>query len=362
VKSFRSYNDAKRLPARAMEPVVDPAGWSPESLEDVESWSYRITEADAAELINATESIRGAGVAIESVNRENFPLGAFAGILRDVRHELLEGRGIVMLQNFPTERLDTRGQAIAYLGLGSYLGRPMSQNMQGHILGHVKDLGGDYADPTTRGYVTRAELRFHADGCDYVGLLCLKTPKSGGASRVASSVTVYNRMLETRPDLVEVLTQDFYRSRKGDFNPGEEPWYRQPMFSFTEGYFSATGAGSAIDKAQGLPGVPPLTPTQQEAITRYRDVVDECAADIPFRPGDVQFLNNYVTLHSRRAYDDWPEADRKRHLLRLWLADPNGRPIPKQQRDGYEGGGVLPLGVKLNAPLDVDELAAAGGD
>src|SRR5882762_2625297 len=109
MKSFRTFNDTKRVPARIMEPVIDPAGWSPDSLRDVENWSYHITDADSIELIEAAESIRR--------------------------------------------------NAIAYLGLGSYLGRPMSQNMQGHILGHVKDLGGDYADPTTRGYVTRAELR-----------------------------------------------------------------------------------------------------------------------------------------------------------------------------------------------------------
>jgi len=235
MQSFRSFNDTKRVPARIMEPVIDPAGWSADSLRDVASWSYHITDADSAELIEATESIRRNAIALEAINRENFRLGPFGAILHDVRRELLDGRGIVMLQNFPTERLDRQACAIAYLGLGSYLGRPMSQNMQGHILGHVKDLGGDYADPTTRGYVTRAELRFHADGCDYVGLLCLQTPRNGGASRVASSVTVYNRMLERRPDLVEVLTQNFYRSRKGDINPGENPWYTQPMFSFSQG-------------------------------------------------------------------------------------------------------------------------------
>src|SRR5271157_4027114 len=111
----------------------------------------------------------------------------------------MDGRGIVMLQNFPIERFDREEIAIAYIGLGAYLGKTMSQNKQGHILGHVKDLGGDYADPHTRGYMTRAEMRFHSDACDYVGLLCLNNAKSGGASRVASSVTVYNTMLEQRP-------------------------------------------------------------------------------------------------------------------------------------------------------------------
>jgi hypothetical protein len=33
--------------------------------------------------------------------------------------------------------------------------------------------------------------------------------------------------------------------------------------------------------------------------------------------------HNYTALHSRTAFEDWP--DRKRLLLRLWLTVPNGR-------------------------------------
>jgi hypothetical protein len=169
---------------------------------------------------------------------------------------------------------------------------------------------------------------------------------------VGSSVTVYNKLLERRPDLVEVLTQDFYRSHNGEMSPGEHPWFKQPIFSFTEGYFSAIGAGSTIEKALRLPGVPPLTAAQEEAIKVYREIVSEFAADMEFEPGDIQFLNNYVTLHSRRHFEDWPEPNRRRHLLRLWLRDPAGRPIPKAQREGRHGKGVQIAGMRLVAPLD----------
>ena len=140
-------------------------------------------------------------------------------------------------------------------------------------------------------------------------------------------------------------------------NPGDRPYFTQPIFSFTDGYFSATGAGAAIDKAQKLPGVPRFTDAQREAIAFYRKTVEECAIDIPFVPGDIQFLNNFVTLHTRREYEDWPEESRKRHLLRLWLSDTDGRPIPKEQREGRSGRGVHLTGVKLVAPLDVSAPA-----
>jgi hypothetical protein len=351
---FRSFQSSKRVAAAAMQPVIDPAGWSPDDLRDVARWSYSISARDADELAGGIREVRRRGVPIVEIAREHFPLAAFADVLADVRRELLDGRGIVMLQHFPVERFDREETAIAYIGLGAYLGGTMSQNKQGHVLGHVKDLGGDYADPHTRGYMTRAEMRFHTDACDYVGLLCLNGAKSGGASRIASSVTVYNRILERRPDLAKVLTEDFYRSNSGE---GDEPFFKQPIFSFTDGYFSATGAGAVIDKAQSLPGVPKFTPAQKEAIELYREVVDRSALDIDFKPGDIQFLNNFVMLHTRREYEDWPEAERKRHLLRLWLSDPAGRPIPAEQRQGRAGRGVRLAGMRLVAPLDVEAAA-----
>lgn len=354
---FRSFQSSRRGVANPMEPVVDPAGWSPEQLRDVAGWSYRIGEREADELAAGIAAVRRNGIPIVEVARENFPLAGFADILADVRRELMDGRGIVMLQHFPVERFDREETAIAYIGLGAHLGQTMSQNKQGHVLGHVKDIGGDYADPHTRGYMTRAEMRFHADACDYVGLLCLQTSRSGGASQVASSVTVYNRIIARRPDLAKVLTEDFYRSRSGETNAGDAPFFKQPIFSFTDGYFSATGAGAVIDKAQDLPGVPKFTAAQKEAIEVYRATVEECALDIDFKPGDIQFLNNFVMLHTRREYEDWPETARKRHLLRLWLSDPAGRPIPREQRQGRSGRGVRLKGVPLVAPLDVEAAA-----
>ena len=357
MSEFRSFKISKREPAVALEPVVDPADWSADDLKDVSRWSYRLTKRDQDELADAVAAFRHSGVSVPDITRDQFPLNEFAAVLADIRRELIDGRGIVMMQGFPIDRTSREEQVIAYLGLGSYLGRTMPQNKHGHVLGHVKDIGGDYSDPNTRGYMTNAEMRFHTDPCDYVGLLCLQSAKSGGASRIASSVTVYNRMLRNRPDLAKVLTEDFYSTHGGENNPGEKPWFKQPIFAFVEGYFSAGGIGAMVDKAQGLPGVPPYTAAQKEAIAFYRKTVDDVALSIDFEPGDIQFLNNHVMLHTRLAYEDWPEEIRKRHLLRLWLSDPTSRPIHREKRVGRSGRGVQIKGVPLVAPLDVSAAA-----
>jgi hypothetical protein len=341
----------QRMAAVALQPLVDPAGWEPEDIGSDLSWAYSFSPSELTEIRQAVAQFQASGLPLWQMRREDFPLPRLSTILACVRDELLEGRGFVYLRGLPVESMCVDESAIAYFGIGLHVGEPVSQNAQGHILGHVKDYGRSIDDLNSRGYQTTAELGFHADHSDYVGLLCLRTAKSGGASRFASSVTLYNRLLSLRPDLVGVLCEDFFYSRGGEVPPGKEPWYTQPAFSFHEGYFSARGLSSYVLKAQRLPRVTPFTNAQKEAIALFRKTVAECAVNLEFKPGDIQLLHNHVVLHSRSAYEDWPEPHRKRHLLRLWLRDRAGRPLPESVRENFIG--VEVEGTKHCAPTDL---------
>ena len=123
--------------------------------------------------------------------------------MRRICDELLHGRGFALLRGLPVERWSIREAATAYFGIGSHFGSARSQNAKGHVLGHVRDLGlNAEKDPTARVYQTRERQTYHTNSCDVVGLLCLKTAKSGGASALVSSMTIYNEMLKRRPDLL----------------------------------------------------------------------------------------------------------------------------------------------------------------
>ena len=340
----------QREPAIAMRPVVDPAGWTAAELAQTDGWIYPLSQAEIAELADAARQVQARGQDLTAVRRADFLLPRFGRALVDIREELRDGRGFVLLRGLPVAEWSREQSAIAYYGIGTHLGRALSQNAQGHMLGHVKDLGGDYA--TARGYLTNATMTFHADLCDYVGLLCLHPSRSGGESRIVSSITLYNEMLKRRPDLAAELTSDFYYSRHGEVPPGKEPWFKMAPFSIEQGRLSVRGVSSYITKAQGLPGVPPLTAGQKAAMALYQQVVDEIAYDMVFEQGDMQFLNNYVTLHTRRAFEDWPEPARKRHLYRLWLADEDSRPITREFRDLIRG--IEVAGFTPSAPLDAE--------
>ena len=339
-----------REAARAGAPVVDPAAWEPETLSSSDDWVYRFTDEDMAELANAVDRVEDREIDIVDVTGNDFPLPRLGELLSCARRELLDGRGLAVLRGLPVADWGRRRAAIAYFGMGHYIGTPISQNDRGHILGHVKDYGKNYDDPLSRGHESSAALGFHADHADYVGLLCLHTSMKGGASKLASSVTLYNRMLAARPDLAEILTEDFHWTRHGEVPPGAKPWYRQPVFAFEQGYFSARGASSYIRKAQGLPGVPPFTDAQIEAMALFQSMAPDCAATIEFEPGDIQLLHNHVILHTRTAYEDWPEPERKRHLLRLWLKDDDGRPVVPLMRESFQG--IHVAGFQPVMPLD----------
>ena len=139
-------------------------------------------------------AVEAGGGDIIAIRRGDFPLPRLAPRLAEVRRELVDGRGFVQIRGLPVADMTRRQAAIAFWGLGAHFGQALSQNAEGHVLGHVKDLGKNYDDPMVRGYQTKAAMGFHNDPCDFVALMCLRTAKSGGASRVASSVTIYLRI------------------------------------------------------------------------------------------------------------------------------------------------------------------------
>jgi hypothetical protein len=344
-------NRSARRPAVKGQPVVDPAGWCAEDMLKRTDWIHTFSEAELGDLLGAIAAIEERGIDIKDITRETFPLPVLGPALDDIHDELREGRGFVLIRGLPIANI-TRAQAgAAFYGIGTWLGNAISQNPMGHVLGHVKDMGKDYDDPNVRGYQTAARMTFHSDQCDYVGLLCLQPSKSGGESLITSSVTVYNEMVRRRPDLAAALSKQFYWTKHGEVRKGENPWYRLAVFSFREGYLTIRGAGMHMKKAQLLPGVPPLTATDIEAMEYFQALADELAMPMTFEPGDMQFLHNHVTLHTRKAFEDWPEPERKRHLMRLWLNDPEGRPIPPEFRDGLSG--IEVEGTVRCAPLDM---------
>ena len=351
-------NDLSALPER----IPGPAAWYGPAMEARTDWLEILTPAESAEVAAATDRLAAGDVEIAAIRRNDFPLPKSAPRLSRIRRDVLGGRGFALIRGVAIDPADIRRAAIAFFGLGSYFGNARPQNAQGHVLGHVRDLGRSSADPNTRIYQTRERQTFHTDSCDIVGLLCLKTAKKGGLSALVSAVTMYNEIRRSRPDLVPALFAPIETDRRGEVAAGAKPYFRIPVFSWHAGLLSVIYQRQYIESARRFPDVASLTPRQVEAL----DLFDALANDarlhmhMEFRPGDIQLVHNHTLLHDRTAFEDWPELSRKRHLLRLWLASPEARPLPPVFAERYgsvvpgERGGVVLSGARLNAPLSVD--------
>ena len=344
--------------------VEGPSAWyGPEIAPRSDEWVYELSDEDLAEIRAVIDAVAESGTPILEVNKEVFPLQALGATLAGIQDEVVNGRGFALIRGLPVEDLTIEESAIAYFLIGSYFGWPVPQNAKGHVLGHVRDIGLDPNNPTHRLYGTTARHLYHTDSCDIVGLLCLQKAKSGGLSRIASSVTVYNEMVTSRPDLVQVLTEPFFLDRKGEIPEGKDPYYQMPIINPYGGFLTTTYNRDFITGAQRFDDVPRLTDQQVEAM----DMVDELAdsdtirIEMDFRLGDMQFIHNHQVLHSRTTYVDYPEPERKRHLLRLWLTPPNARPLAPVIAErfgnievGPNRGGIRTPGQTLSTPLKAE--------
>ncbi|MGH9845926.1 MAG: TauD/TfdA family dioxygenase [Blastocatellia bacterium] len=150
--------------------------------------------------------------------------------------------------------------------------------------------------------------------------------------------------------------------RRGEVPEGAKPYFNVPVFNWRAGLLSTIYQRQYVESARRFPDVPPLTDRQIEALDLFDALGNDPALHLlmEFRPGDVQLVHNHTLLHDRTAFEDWPEPERKRHLLRLWLAPPEARPLPPVYAERYGSitpggrGGVAMKGAKPAAPLDAE--------
>lgn len=353
-------NDALATDPTLPPEVQDRSAWYGVDLAKSNEWEEWLSDAEIEEVERAVSELEQGRIEIAMLSAEDLPLPALGPRLQQILDDVLNGRGFGLIRGLPVERWTRRQAAIAFLIIGAHLGNLRMQNAQGHLLGHVRDMGYSSDDPNTRIYQTRERQTHHTDSCDVVGLMCLRTAKSGGVSSLVSSTTIFNEMRRRRPDLLGALLEPIETDRRGEVPAGGKPYFTIPVFNYHHGLVSAIYQRQYIESARRFPDVAPLTSLQTEAL----DLLDELANDpklnlmMELQPGDIQLVHNHTILHDRTAFEDYPEPDRKRHLLRLWLAPRGARPLPEVYAERYGSltpgrrGGVEAAGARPMIPFE----------
>ncbi|KAJ7868292.1 hypothetical protein B0H13DRAFT_1058935 [Mycena leptocephala] len=312
-----------------------PSAWRAEDVRRDKSWMQRLAPDEVDGFRTALEHARKTNKPLLEMEQRDFPLPDTSRRALERAIRTTQGRwGMCLVQGFPTDEWTEADMRLAYWGMGLYMGVARTQNRASEVIGDVRDAGGSYKVKGGRGYNTNAPLDFHQDSSDVVALLCRRTAKSGGTSKVVSSIAVRERVRELRPDLLPVLEDSsWFHSFQNAQDPCQPPFYRCPIFGTAEGYFCArtNRKNTAAAQADFLE-VPRLTTQQQEALDLLDEIMptDEYCYSMELERGDMQLLNSFVTLHSRTAFEDHADADEKRHLMRLWMSIPISQPLPPE--------------------------------
>ncbi|KAH7401469.1 hypothetical protein BKA66DRAFT_104579 [Pyrenochaeta sp. MPI-SDFR-AT-0127] len=346
--------------------ITGPTAWSKADYKDnPERWTHSFSDSEIKEISDAADRFIASGTPLTGISKEKFALPEFSKFLEPLRKDLIDGKGFILFKGFPVQKWGNAKSAVAYMGLGTYLGYFVSQNSRGHVLGHVKDLGEDATQiDKVRIYRTNARQFFHADDADIVGLLCVAKALEGGESDLVSSHEVWNDLQVNHPDVAELLTKPiWYFDRKGEESKGQKGWIKTAVFYLEPGENGRVYSKwdpyyvRSLTRFSDAGLIPALSEEQQRAALILEETCLKLALHMILDIGDIQFLTNNYVLHARTAYKDYPPPAPRRHLMRLWLSTPEeegGWKLPFHDSREKKRGGIQVNDTAPVAPNDAE--------
>lgn len=318
-----------------IDPAAGPAVWTGVELSQNDDWIITLTPSDLKELDAALMSIQRKNIPVQEITTNDFLLPHLSARLQAFAEELENGRGFGVIRGIPVENYTEEACKIISWGICSYLGTGVPQSRQGDWINHVIDLS-DVTTTTEPDFVRAlsrtelrsnyegGELRWHTDSTDLIALFCLKKAKSGGESRLASSAKLHNMMLEKDPACLQALYDGYYymslpyddETKCLQLSSERTPVFRQRGKSVSC-YYIPQVVERAIDRANIF-----YTTIENDA----RDLIQSeantpgIAHEFLLEQGDLEVINNLIVMHARKRYEDYPNLDERRHLLRLWMA------------------------------------------
>jgi hypothetical protein len=312
-------------------PFHRPSGssvWTAKALAASSDWLFRLPDTALREIDERVAGLKARGAALDDIGAADFPLHSLDNQLKAMKDEISTGRGFVIIRGLEAARYTTDELRMIFWGLGCHFGTPMPQSFLGDRVGDVMDLSDEEPDPRKRrGYHSGGAQDTHTDSSDIVAMLSIRTAKSGGESRLASAHAVHNLMMDNCPGLLKVLYDGFYiRSTDTDAAAEGRPAlsaHRVPAYMYTSGWLNSFYVRGYVERAVKAGDVV-LSPEEAAAVVAFAAFGNhpDVVLSTMLEPGDMQIFNNRTILHGRAQFEDHPERERRRHLLRLWLSVP----------------------------------------
>ena len=303
-----------------------PRAWRAATIDEQDHWIHLLPDDCLAQLVRGRR--QGADQALGQEPFDAERMAPCIEALAPVRRDLEQGRGFALIGRLPVERMAPADAQAAYWSLGQCLGRPSVQNIEGALLYDVRDTGQQVSQGA-RFSVTNAESTFHTDNAfnpqlpDTVGLLCLQTARRGGRSQLLSAHALHGELVRSHPEVLETLYGSWHFDRRGQFAQGEAPVSQYPIFNRAGDELTMRYMHYYIEVGQQRTGRA-FSPPQSRALQILEEVIHrpDLRVEFDLHPGQMLFTNNRWILHNRTGFDDYPEPQRRRHYVRLWLQGP----------------------------------------
>ena len=317
------------------QPTQGAAAWVRRDI-DLDRVTVTASAEVRDEFLRLVAHLRRHPLPLVTLDPADYDLAATARAAAQIRSLLSDGPRFCLFDRLPVEDMTAEEAKACYWLLASLICRPVAQKLDGTMIYDVQDTGLK-ADPGSgvRPDKTNIDLTFHNDNAynarmpEVVGLLCLKTARSGGRSRVMSFETAHNALIERAPHTLPRLYEPFWFDRQREHWSDEDPTFAAPVFVAADGEVKARLGLHQVRNAYVLRGEE-LDADGQAAIAALESVFadPDLQFDFAMEPGQVQFVDNLAIGHSRTQFEDFEEPERRRHLVRLWLRNAGDRSYP----------------------------------
>ena len=318
-------------PSRVCEtPIAGPIAWTRDTLVP-DAGLLRIGADCLKELQGALAILRANPLPVLMLEPQGFELEACAALMAQAKQVLQRGVGFVLIDRLPLDEYTLDEAKALYWLLAQLLARPVAQSWDGKMIYDVRDLGRPPGNGV-RPDITNAEQSFHTDNSynlcppEYVALLCLQPAMEGGISAIVSFATAHNAMLEQHPRSLRRLYAPFLFDRQREHAPGDAMVLRHPLFEYDGAELTARLSRFQVRNGHALAASP--LDAEGDAALEALDTIMKTPRlnrEFFFERGQIQIIDNRRLGHRRTGFRDFPEAERKRHLVRLWLRDQGRR-------------------------------------
>ena len=333
-----------------------PNIWTGDELGATKNWRFELPEQGLTELGMALSKVKKSRLNLLEINSGNFGLPSLDNWFQRLKAEIKSGCGFAHVNNFPVDNYSIEDLEILYWGFCSHIGEAVSQNSDTGFIHYVTD-GKKRPNQGTRGVGQPGRTPLHVDLSDLTSLLCIRQAPDNPPSRVASSGYIFNEILDKQPEYIETLTEGFEWDRMGEHADHETATsgYKVPIFSISEGQLSCLYNRNWMESANRR-----LDKPMSQVEVSMLDLIDELAHDhafeFEFKPGHIQFCNNYTVMHGRAAHKLVEKENQKRMLMRILLDSDRFRSFSDEAIVRFGIGYHGQLGFKAKDVLEGNHL------